>query len=197
MQVISVWSPKGGVGKTTLTAHLADCLTVQHGKKVIAYDADPQLALFNTYKRGGFAFDVTDSYPSERPNCDFFIVDFRPTANLSSHEKTIIQNSSVVVVPVRASRLDLDSAKAVNNLAPEKRVINVLSCFDKRVSDQKEVRTHLAPEHELISYLAIYARTMNDYKTIFTRDTDNLNGTTRARNEVKTLVTKILEKSNG
>jgi|TARA_Y100001954_G_scaffold189678_1_gene203480 hypothetical protein len=71
------------------------------------------------------------------------------------------------------------------------------SCFDKRVSDQKEVRTHLAPEHELISYLAIYARTMNDYKTIFTRNTDNLNGTTRARNEVKTLVTKILEMSNG
>jgi len=197
MQVISVWSPKGGVGKTTLTAHLADCLALQHGKKVIAYDADPQLALFNTHKRGGFAFDVTDSYPNERPDCDYFIVDFRPTANLSNHEKTIIQNSSVVVIPVRASRLDLDSAKVVNSLVPKERVINVLSCFDKRVSDQKEVRAHLASEHELISYLAIYARTMNDYKTIFTRDTDNLNGTTRARNEVKTLVTQILEMTNG
>ena len=79
----------------------------------------------------------------------------------------------------------------------ENRVINVLSCFDKRVSDQKDVITHLAPEHEIISYLAIYARTMNDYKTIFTRNTDKLNGTIRARNEVRNLVTKILEKSNG
>ncbi|MCF2922883.1 ParA family protein [Pseudoalteromonas sp. APAL1] len=196
MKIISVWSPKGGVGKTTLTAHLADCLTVKHGKRVLAYDADPQLALYNTYKRGGFAFDVTDQYPNSRPDCDFFIVDFRPTANLNNQEKTIIQNSSVVVAPVRASRLDLDSAKAINSLVEPENLINVLSCFDKRVSDQKEVRTHLAPNHELISYLAIYARTMNDYKTIFTRETDSLNGTKRARTEVQALVNNILEKTH-
>lgn len=196
MKIISVWSPKGGVGKTTLTAHLADCLAVKHKKRVLAYDADPQLALYNTYKRGGFAFEVTDKYPNSRPDCDLFLVDFRPTANLNAQEKTIIKNSSVVVAPVRASRLDLDSAKAIISLVGKDKLINVLSCFDKRVSDQKEVKTHLASQHKIISYLAIYARTLNDYKTIFTRDADTLNGTKRARTEVQDLVKDILEKIN-
>ncbi len=44
MKIISVFNNKGGVGKTTLTFHLAHALT-KIGKKVLMIDADPQCNL--------------------------------------------------------------------------------------------------------------------------------------------------------
>ena len=44
MKVISVFNNKGGVGKTTLTYHLAHALS-ESGKKVLMIDADPQCNL--------------------------------------------------------------------------------------------------------------------------------------------------------
>lgn len=44
MRIITVASNKGGVGKTTITFNLADCLT-KRGYKVLCIDADPQANL--------------------------------------------------------------------------------------------------------------------------------------------------------
>src|SRR4051812_19205889 len=44
MPLIAFASPKGGVGKTTLAAHLA-ALLAQRGHRVVALDLDPQNAL--------------------------------------------------------------------------------------------------------------------------------------------------------
>lgn len=42
MNVISLINMKGGVGKTTLSANIADCLTRQHSASVLILDVDPQ-----------------------------------------------------------------------------------------------------------------------------------------------------------
>ena len=44
MKVMSIFNNKGGVGKTTLTFHLAHAL-VEMGKKVLLMDMDPQCNL--------------------------------------------------------------------------------------------------------------------------------------------------------
>ena len=44
MKTISIFNNKGGVGKTTLTFHLAHALAVM-GKRVLMIDADPQCNL--------------------------------------------------------------------------------------------------------------------------------------------------------
>lgn len=41
MQLVSVWSPKGGSGKTTLALHLAGAM-VARGVSVLLVDLDPQ-----------------------------------------------------------------------------------------------------------------------------------------------------------
>ena len=52
MKVISLINMKGGVGKTTVSINIADCLAVRHNKKVLIVDIDPQFnatqCLFNT-----------------------------------------------------------------------------------------------------------------------------------------------------
>ncbi|WP_226941362.1 ParA family protein [Janthinobacterium violaceinigrum] len=44
MKILSVFNNKGGVGKTTLTYHLAHSLS-ELGNKVLIIDADPQCNL--------------------------------------------------------------------------------------------------------------------------------------------------------
>lgn len=193
MRIISVWSPKGGVGKTTITAHIADCMSTKYGKNVLVYDADPQQTFYHTYKGGTFNFRATDVMPENVPDCDFFLIDFKPTIELSKNHKELLTMSDKVIVPVRASRVDLDSAKAVSRFVLSEKVINVLSCYDKRVSDQRAVKEELASDYSIISYLSIYARTMNDFKTIYSRETRNLHGTKRAKIEIEDLVDRLIE----
>ena len=193
MKIVSIWSPKGGVGKTTITAHIADCLATKYKKNVLVYDADPQQTFYHTYKGGTFNFSATDVMPENAPDCDFFLIDFKPTIELSKKHKELLASSDKVIVPVRPSRIDLDSAKAVSRFVESEKILNVLSCYDKRISDQRSVREELASDYSVISYLSIYSRTMNDFKTIYSRATQNLHGTTRARTEIEDLVNLLVK----
>jgi cellulose synthase operon protein YhjQ len=63
MPLIAFVSPKGGVGKTTLAAHVAALLT-QRGHRVLALDLDPQNALRLQFglpfrEEAGFLCDIT------------------------------------------------------------------------------------------------------------------------------------------
>jgi chromosome partitioning protein len=42
MNVVSLINMKGGVGKTTLSVNICDCLVRRHGQKVLLVDIDPQ-----------------------------------------------------------------------------------------------------------------------------------------------------------
>jgi len=74
MPLIAFVSPKGGVGKTTLTAHVA-ALLAQRGHRVLAIDLDPQNALRLQFglpmrNEGGFLCDI-----AHRPSWRQAVVD--------------------------------------------------------------------------------------------------------------------------
>lgn len=190
-KLIAVWSPKGGVGKTTITLHLADALS-RDGFRVLVYDADDQKSLtevFQSAEPDSFGFDVTSSSPGTVSGYDYMLVDFPPTLkSLTTEHKKILELANAVISPVRASRLDLMSFKAVSSFIPEDRLIRVLSAYDQRIKDQVEVRVEIASEYAVVSYSSIYSRTINLCKTVFSDSVQKLYGIKKAQQEMQKLV---------
>ena len=188
-KLISVWSPKGGTGKTTLSLHLADALNRQ-GSKVLVYDSDNQKSLTEVYNHADdFKFDAVSSSPKSLEGYDYLIVDFPPSVDgLTNEHKAILDKSDHVVSPVRASRLDLMSFKSVKSRVSEDKLISVLNAYDKRIKDQVEVHNEIASDFVKLSYSSIYSRTINMCKTIFSEDVKNLYGIKKAQKEIQYLV---------
>jgi cellulose biosynthesis protein BcsQ len=79
MKIVSVFNNKGGVGKTTLTFHLAHALG-ELGKKVLIVDLDPQCNITI------FCMDMHDIEKTWAPE-DPFIEDFQGAVNKKTSEE--------------------------------------------------------------------------------------------------------------
>lgn len=131
MKIVALCNQKGGVGKSTLTYHLADALA-QAGKKVLIVDADPQgnitLATAATPRSAdavGLADVLTSRskralrrtiYPTHREG-----VDLVPT---SGEALALVRDELVIAGPGRESRL----REALATLAPTEYDICLIDC---------------------------------------------------------------------
>ena len=115
MDVVTLYSTKGGCGKTTLAAHLAVEAEKQGGGAVAVIDADPQASLarwWNSRKAATPAFIQTTlaDMPAQlavlrAAGVRLVLID-TPGADVS-HSRSILRLSDLVVIPSRPSPLDL------------------------------------------------------------------------------------------
>jgi chromosome partitioning protein len=124
--IIALLNQKGGVGKSTLSSHIADYLA-RTGKRVLLVDADPQ----------GSALDWSESRP-ENPrfpviglpkaslhkelaimakDYDAVLIDGPPRVNEIA--KSAIAASDIVLIPVQPSPYDVWAAKEIVDLIEE------------------------------------------------------------------------------
>ncbi len=124
--IISVVNQKGGVGKTTLSIHLADGLA-KRGRRVALIDADAQNSslLWSASRSGDSLFPVMnmakDTLYKELQGLtaafDDIVIDGPP--RVASILKAAIAAADVVLVPVKPSSLDVWAATDVVQLIQE------------------------------------------------------------------------------
>ena len=120
---------KGGVGKTTLSLHVASALARSH-QRVLLIDADPQQSAmkWSTVRSGPVDFVVIGmakatlhkEIVSLGANYDHVVIDGPP--RVTELARSIIIASDVVVIPVQPSPFDVWAAAETVDLIKEARI---------------------------------------------------------------------------
>jgi chromosome partitioning protein len=131
--VVSLISPKGGVGKTTAATLLASMLCTHLRVAIINADAqesvarwakglakERQVTIFNDRVTDDTIIDLIEAAKAEH---DFVIVDVQGTANLMAGYA--ISSSNLVIIPTQASALDAADGvqKALTLIKNQERVM--------------------------------------------------------------------------
>lgn len=124
--IISVLNQKGGVGKTTLSIHIASALALMN-KSVLLIDADTQRsaldwaatrqkdALFNV--AGISSASIHKEVRLFRPRYDFIIIDGPP--RIHDVARAIIATSDLILIPAQPSPYDIWAADEIVKLIKE------------------------------------------------------------------------------
>lgn len=184
MKMISIWSPKGGAGKTTLTLSLAGAYSAQ-GLAVLVIDLDPQQSAAWVHSRGRLPFEVVAGMPKQKPAVDLAIFDHAPGMNE-------IPTAPRVVMPIRPSALDVHSASLMAaQLNPGQTLYRVANAVDMRRREEKEVAHALRQQGAfVVGNRSVYPRATGEGVTIWQV---NYTGHREARNEIKLLADELLK----
>ena len=108
---ITLFNRKGGTGKTTIAAILAQ-LAVRDKKKVIVYDLDEQRNLSDTLTDLGL-YDIRDRIKKgdENEDADIFIIDCPPALNRVTVEA--IEFADIVLIPIKLDRYSLTNLDVI------------------------------------------------------------------------------------
>ncbi|MDR1075065.1 MAG: ParA family protein [Xanthomonadaceae bacterium] len=130
MKTILVAGSKGGIGKTTISTHLAAYFALA-GKRTILADADPQGSALNwAERRNKFgasvpAFDASRkrAWPERvPPNADYVVID-APAGAMAEDMERFIDGADCIIVPVLPSALDIEAiVRFLNSLATMPRI---------------------------------------------------------------------------
>ena len=183
MRRVAFWSPKGGVGKTTLALNFA-AAAYYAGNRVILCDLDPQQSAVDVFSENKLPFTVVMGMPQVMPNVDFLICDYAPSLDKVPVEETII-------LPMRASILDLKAVSRTSRLVRDKRIIKCVNAVDTRRHDERMLAMKLyADGAHLIKDRSIYVRSLTSGETVFQK---NVYGARDAKMEINRLLERVLK----
>ncbi len=181
MRRIAFWSPKGGVGKTTLALNFAAAVYYS-GKKVLVCDLDPQQSAIDVFNEKRLPFSVVPGLPQVMPNVDYIIYDHAP--NLEQLPKV-----ETIIMPMRASILDLKAINRSFRLVRDKRVIKCVNAVDTRRQDERILAMKLYSDGaHLVKDRSIYVRSLAQGETVFQQ---SVYGSREAQNELNRLLERI------
>lgn len=167
MKVLVLASQKGGVGKTTLTGHLA-IQASSEGNKVCVIDTDPQGSLsdwWNARQVEDVSF-VTSTIKSlksdleklESAGFDFVLIDTPPAVTATI--RSVVELADLVVIPTRPSPHDLRAVGKTVDIVNDcnKKMVFVINGAANRARITAEAAVALS-QHGAVCPTVIYQRT--------------------------------------
>lgn len=194
MKLISFWSPKGGVGRTTLSLLLASSLK-NKGFKVLVYDETSQKFALQFAEMGNTDLKILKSNEkiSESQLPDLLILDMDA---MPFDKATNIEKSSVVVTPVLPSLPDMTYLNQEVKNVPNKS--KCVFCFNKVLTKRKEHAAFYTDETfkswSLVKDRAFYERLNVEGYDLYSSEVDSWATVEKAREEIDALANKVLEK---
>jgi chromosome partitioning protein len=130
MPVVALLNQKGGVGKTTLSIHIATALATESGgtrSKVLLVDADPQGSAldWSAQRTAAACFSVLGlpkpnlhrEMPALRLSYDWIVIDGPPRVN--DLARSAIAASDAILIPVQPSPFDVWAAQDIIDIVNE------------------------------------------------------------------------------
>ena len=154
MRTIAFWSPKGGVGKTTLAINVAAAAHYD-GKKVILCDMDPQFSAADVFNDQQLPYSVFRGYPDVTPRVDIMVLDFPPRVDIAL-------TGDVIVVPMRACILDMRAVNKAIRYVYDRQIVKCVNAVDTRRHDERLLAMKLYAEGaRLIKDRSVYSRAIS------------------------------------
>lgn len=207
MMIIAVLNQKGGVGKTTLSVHLAAAFA-ERGKRVLLVDADPQGSAldWSANRQGAPLFPVVGipkkslhrELPPVAANYDMVVIDGPP--RVYEVARSAIMASDLVMIPVQPSPYDVWAAKEIVDLLEEaaafKEKLKSVFVINRKIVNTaigRDVTQALAGFHlpvlkTKISQRVNFAESAAQGQTVLETDPNSL-----ASKEIKALIKEIME----
>jgi chromosome partitioning protein len=181
MKIIALVSQKGGVGKTTITLHLATAFT-QHDYGVVVLDLDPQASAAEWKDYRAAEFPAVQSIQPARLQrvlsearaigADVVILDTAPHSDGPALEAA--KQADLVLVPAQPSILDLRALGKTADLlkmARASKVFAVLNCVPAQAGDADSAASAIPEQFGLavgpvrLGTRLIYKRSLIDGQT--------------------------------
>jgi len=214
--ILTIANAKGGVGKSTLTYHLACCFSQQFGDQVGVVDYDNQQSiqgLVNNYETlRDVPFDLINSQKLgkvdkllTRTDLDLVLVDTPPV--LVSGVREILDITNVLIIPITPSSRDEQSFgtsvgvyKRAKDMNPNMMVRIVLNRVKGRSLKSREIRREIS-NNEALSWLKVMDTELKD-RVIHQTFDDEFNTLweskdRKAQREVEQLAKEILADAQG
>ncbi len=187
--IITTASDKGGVGKSTLSFHLAAAIAEIQGSKILLIDGDANRSVLNWSERGAndFPFTVIGEKHAHKwfqkgNSADHIIVDTQ--ARPSDEDlKDLLEDTDLLLVPTTAHALSLDTLplflQRLSSLGEKVPYVFCLTIVDSRTRDEQDARDFLnAHEQPLLdSYMrAFSAYTKASAQGVLVRDARSESG---------------------
>lgn len=162
MELINVWNPKGGQGKSMISINLA-AAAVHAGRTSVVICQDPQGTSSMLHQGGNLPFRVIPDIPDNKPDEDLVIIDHQAS-------DWTMPPGERILMPVKPGRTQYNVYVTAKALAEKsgKKIITVITDVHNHRADEKSVAQILVENGALrIPSSVVFSRADASLVTIF------------------------------
>ncbi|WP_305843224.1 ParA family protein [Photobacterium leiognathi] len=190
MNIIDIWNPKGGQGKSMFAINLAGA-ALELGRKPLVICQDPQGTSTLYYKYGKLPFEVMSEVPKFKPDADVIIFDHQAS-------DWDVPQGNLIVMPVKPSRDQyatyIDAYKKAKAMG--KKIVTIVTDTQMQRPDEKSISLNLVEKGAFfVPSSGVFSRAATDYLTIFDDELNRAYKVKERRRELCQIMTEILVKN--